>query len=122
MRALPVGLVSLLLWGCATTTRYRLPLEENPQRAAAEQCYAACQSHPSRDQYLVCLQACPGISVAPGQCNDDEGLPQVVCEEQTEQASLGAGLTVGGLVAIVVVAAVIVAAWPRDEEMAKPGR
>jgi hypothetical protein len=87
---------SLLAWSCATssegagaagptanadTVRYRLPLRDNPAgSSAAFRCYNGCQPMPTPEQYLGCLEQCPGFETTEGAaCGPEEVPPLAVC-------------------------------------------
>lgn len=61
--------------------RYRLPLRSNPVDVhGAFRCYAECQSKASPQEYLACLEGCPGFETAPGfACTPAEVPPDAAC-------------------------------------------
>lgn len=63
------------------TIRYRLLLHDNPiDPAAALQCYANCRQRTTPEDYLGCLEACPGFeTTVGGVCGAEETPPVAVC-------------------------------------------
>lgn len=61
--------------------RYRLLLRDNPvDKDGAFRCYGRCQSEPTPDGYLQCLQGCPGFEITSGvKCASYEVPPVAAC-------------------------------------------
>lgn len=89
-RALAGGL--LILVGCNSvppkppkrsgdTIRYRLLLRDNPVSPRdAMHCYSGCQSARTPNEYVECLEACPGFEKTPGEyCSKSEVPPEAAC-------------------------------------------
>jgi hypothetical protein len=73
-------------------TRYRLRLRDNPvSPAQAFHCYADCQPNPAPEEYLRCLQACPGFETTPGVGCLPEELPPIAACFTAHQASPASG-------------------------------
>jgi hypothetical protein len=61
--------------------RYRLPLRNNPtDPKRALHCYADCQPRSTPEDYMSCLEACPGFETTEGEaCGPEEVPPIAVC-------------------------------------------
>lgn len=95
--------------------RYRLPLRDNPvSPPQAFHCYADCQAKPAPEEYVHCLQACPGFESTPGvACLPDDVPPVAACftareanaaiEQDTGELVIA---TIAGVVLVVALASV----------------
>jgi hypothetical protein len=73
-------------------TRYRLLLRNNPvSPAQALHCYADCQPQPAPEEYLRCLQECPGFETTPGVGCLPEELPPIAACFTAREASPASG-------------------------------
>lgn len=95
--------------------RYRLPLRNNPVDAGrALHCYVDCQARISAEDYMSCLEACPGFETTLGvACGPEEVPPIAVCftgrrvpaASEPEPGTLVIGV-VGGFAVVVELASV----------------
>lgn len=65
----------------AGVVRYRLPLRNNPiDPGLALHCYADCQPRTTPEDYMSCLEACPGFETTSGvACGAQEVPPIAAC-------------------------------------------
>jgi len=121
-RFVSVLLVALALTGCTTTTRYRVPLAQNPMRTEALACERTCQEHEEQREYLSCLETCPGVTIVPGTCSGPENRgPEAICREDSRlsdggKVMIGVGIGATLLAGLVYVAAAAVADKVEDSE------
>jgi len=110
MRIPPLALLCALS-ACVATTRYRLPLAGNTERAATEACYLGCRTRAPGDALYACLARCPVIDVTPGAaCGAADDPPAALCEQtrriepgKTALAIVAVAATVGFIATLAAV-------------------